>query len=196
MADIFIEDSNPESGFVGAGPDDNKQWFVMRDLTRSNAKLPAYRMLQAEKIKYFTPMTWKLFTRNGRQHREKMPCLHDLIFVYDTRKNIDPLVEKFPTFQYRYLRKTNRLPMTVRKEEMEHFIKAVESVELPFYYRPEEITPDMYNRRIRIIGGQLDGYEGHLLSKRGSKMKRLLVELPMWLAASVEVEPEYIQLIK
>lgn len=196
MADILIEDSNLENRFIGAGGDDNKQWFVMRDLTRSNAKLPAYRMLEEEKIRCFTPMTWKLFTRNGRRQREKMPCMHDLIFVYATRRNIDPLVEKFSTFQYRYLRKTNRLPMTVRKEEMERFIKAVESVELPFYYRPEEITSDMYNRKIRIIGGQLDGYEGYLLSKRGSKVKRLLVELPTWLAASVEVEPEYIQLIK
>ena len=41
----------------------------------------------------------------------------------------------------------------------------------------------------------LDGYEGHLLTVRGSKVKRLLVELPHLLMASVEVEPEYIQLL-
>ena len=54
----------------------------------------------------------------------------------------------------------------------------------------------MYRNRIRIIGGTLDGYEGFLLTMRGSKVKRLLVELPSLLAASVEVEPEYIELLQ
>ena len=53
----------------------------------------------------------------------------------------------------------------------------------------------MVTRKIRIIGGKLDGYIGTLLTTRGSKHKRLLVKLPMFLAASVEVEPEFIQLI-
>ena len=53
----------------------------------------------------------------------------------------------------------------------------------------------MRNRKIRIVGGHLDGYTGTLVTTRGSKTKRLLVELPMILAASVEVEAEYIQLI-
>ena len=85
--------------------------------------------------------------------------------------------------------------MTVREEEMNRFIRAVNTVERPRYYRPDEITPEMYHRRIRLMGGQLEGYEGYLLSTRGSKVKRLLVELPGLLAASVEVEPEYIQLL-
>ena len=46
------------------------------------------------------------------------------------------------------------------------------------YYLPEEITPEMHNRPIRIVGGPLDGYEGTLLTTRGSKVKRLLVEIP------------------
>ena len=53
----------------------------------------------------------------------------------------------------------------------------------------------MRNRRIRIIGGNLDGYEGSLITTRGSKVKRLLVEIPMLLAATVEVETEFIQLL-
>lgn len=53
----------------------------------------------------------------------------------------------------------------------------------------------MRNRKIRIVGGPLDGYEGSLVSVRGTAAKRLLVELPMLLAAAVEVEPEYIQLL-
>lgn len=172
-----------------------KQWFVMRDLTRSNAKCPAYRMLQGLNIACFTPMVSKIFLRQGKRERREVPYMHDLLFVYDTREAIDPLVESIPTFQYRYLRHTNRLPMTVRDEEMECFIRAVESSESPRYYRLDEITPDMLRQRIRIVGGQLDGYEGFLLTVRGSKTKRLLVQLPSLLAASVEIQPEYIQLV-
>ena len=171
------------------------QWFVMRDLTRSNAKMPAYQMLKEKDIRFFTPMVWKLCLVNGRRVRREVPYLHDLIFVYDTRETLDEIVAQVRTFQYRFLRHTYREPMTVRGQEMERFIRAVESVESPRYYLPEEITPDMRSRRVRIFGGSLDGCEGSLVTTRGSKVKRLLVEIPSLLAASVEVRPEYIQLI-
>ena len=78
---------------------------------------------------------------------------------------------------------------------MERFIYAVESSENPKFYSLNEVTSEMINRKIRIIGGKLDGYTGTLVTTRGSKVKRLLVELPSLLAASVEVEAEYIQLV-
>lgn len=102
-------------------------------------------------------------------------------------------MESVHTFQYRFLKQ--RKPMTVRDADMERFIKAVESSEKPKFYRPDEITPDMLSRKIRIIGGMLDGYTGTLVTMRGSKVKRLLVKLPTLLAAAVEVEPEFIHLI-
>ena len=96
--------------------------------------------------------------------------------------------------QYRYIYGGFMEPMTVREADMERFILAVTSSVSSKYYRPEEITPAMRNRRIRIIGGPLHGYEGSV-SVRGTTVKRLLVELPMLLAAAVEVEPEFIQLL-
>ena len=171
------------------------QWYVMRDLTRTNAQYPAYRMLRDKGMECFTPMTSRLSVKNGKRMREQVPFIHDLVFVYATREELDPIVERTPTLQYRFLRNTYRTPMTVREKEMNAFIGVVSTVETPQYYRPEEITADMYRRKIRIIGGQLEGYEGYLLSVRGSKTKRLLVELPTLPAASVEVEPEYIQLL-
>lgn len=173
----------------------DKQWFVMRDLTRSNAKQPAYQLLGNLGIECFTPMVSKILVRNGKRVCQKVPYMHDLLFVHDTNRVIAPIVERIPTFQFRYLRHTNRMPMTVRHEDMERFIRAVESSESPKYYRVDEITPAMLKHRIRLIGGQLDGLEGFLLTVRGSKVKRLLVELPALLAASVEVEPEYIQML-
>lgn len=169
------------------------RWFVMRDLTRANAKLPAYLMLKDMGVECFTPMVWKLVMSGSKREKRRVPFMHDLLFVHGRRLEIDPLVERVSTFQYRFLKQ--RRPMTVRDADMERFKHAVESSESPIYYKPEEITSGMLRREIRIIGGNLDGYTGHLVTVRGSKVKRLLVELPSLLAATVEVEPEYIQLL-
>lgn len=176
-------------------PQKTFRWFVMRDLKRANAKQPAYQYLQEKNVRVFTPMKWRIRMEKGKKVREEVPCIQDLLFVYDNRENLDPLVELIPTIQYRWLRNHYREPMTVSGSEMERFIGAVRASESPKYYLPEEITPEMVNRRIRIVGGPLDGYEGMLLSTRGSKVKRLLVELPDLLAVGVEVSPEFIQFV-
>lgn len=174
---------------------DERQWFVMRDLKRRNAKRPAYLMFKDKGMEFFTPMVHKLPTIHGKREDREVPFMQDLLFVKETKEKLDVIVEAIPTLQYRYKLGVQHTPIVVRNTDMERFIKAVEATENPKYYRPEEITPDMLNRKIRIIGGQLDGYTGTLVTTRGSKTKRLLVELPMLLAAAVEVNTEYIQLI-
>lgn len=174
---------------------DNPQWFVLRDLKRRHAKMPAYKMFEALKVRYFTPMVHRLVVVNGKRVDQEVPFMQDLLFVKDTREHLDLIVESTPKLQYRYKLGAQHMPIIVPTADMERFIHAVESGDNPKFYSPNEVTPDMVNRKIRIIGGKLDGYTGTLVTTRGSKTKRLLVELPMILAASVEVEAEYIQLI-
>lgn len=181
---------------VSGEPCPPRCWFVMRDLTRSNAKRPAYVLLGEQSVEVFTPMVRRTLLRNGRKTWVEVPFLHDLLFVHASRAEMDPIVEHTPTLQYRYVRGGWQEAMTVPAEEMERFIHAVRSTSSPRFYRPEEITPEMYGKRVRIVGGALDGYEGHLQSMRGSKVKRLLVELPNYLTASVEVQPDLIEVLK
>lgn len=170
-------------------------WFVLRDLKRVNAKLPAYKVLEDKQITVFTPMTWRLTLERGKKVRREVPCVPDLLFARGTREELDPIIGTIPTLQYRWLRNTYRLPMTVPDADMDRFIHAVTHSESPKYYLPEEITPEMHGRRITIVGGPLDGYSGILLTTRGSKVKRLLVELQNLLAVGVEVSPEYIRFV-
>lgn len=172
------------------------QWFVMRDLKRSNAKQPAYKLLNELKIKCFTPMIWKTFICKGKRILKEVPFMQDLLFVYDSRRVLDPIVERIATLQYRFVKGGKRMPMTVRTEDMDRFIKAVSTMERPNFYTPEEITPSMIGKKVRIVGGPLDGYEGNLQKIQGSKVKHLFVELPNVLTAAVEVNPEYIQVLK
>lgn len=167
----------------------------MRDLKRMNAKLPAYKLLRGMEMEVFVPMRWRLTARNGVRIREEVPLIQDLLFVHETRGDLDTVVRKTPTLQYRWLRGTWREPMTVADAEMERFIRAVNATEAPRYYLPEELSPEMCGRKVRIVGGVLDGYEGSLLTVRGSKVRRLLVELKNFLAVSVEVNPDFIQLL-
>ena len=120
--------------------DDACQWFVMRDLTRPNAKLPAYKLLDGLNIRTFTPMVWKLMLNHGKRERRQMPFIHDLLFVYSSRSALDSVVETTPMLQYRYLRGGYKVPMTVRAADMQRFIHAVRFSSSPQYYRPDEVT--------------------------------------------------------
>lgn len=177
-------------------PQESLQWFAMRDLKRRHAKLPAYKLFENLKVPYFTPMVHQLVVVNGKRIDQEVPFMPDLLFVKDTREHLDLIVESTPKLQYRYKIGVQHTPIIVPTAEMERFIYAVESSENPKFYSLNEVTSEMINRKIRIIGGKLDGYTGTLVTTRGSKVKRLLVELPSLLAASIEVEAEYIQLVK
>lgn len=177
-----------------------KKWYVLRDLKRTNAQVRAYQMLQTLPdlhLEVFTPLVQRTVIRAGKKVLTEVPFIHDLLFVYESQSILDPIIADIKTLQYRYVRggKQNE-PMTVRTEEMERFIALVQSRASIRYYKPEEITPSMYGRRIRIEGGgALDGFEGLLMTVRGSKVKRLVVQLEGLLAVGVEVDPEYIQFI-
>ena len=171
-------------------------WYALRDLSRSHSKNPAYRVLSDEGFEVFTPMTRRLFTENGRRVSREVPFMHDLLFVHEARERLDAAVGRVKNLQYRFARGGCRLPITVPNKEMEDFIRAVASSDEPRYFRPEEITPGMLGKRVRVIGGQLDGYEGRLLSARGSKRRRLLVEIPTFLTAAVEVSLDLIEIME
>ncbi|MCF0206738.1 MAG: UpxY family transcription antiterminator [Bacteroidales bacterium] len=171
------------------------KWYVMRDLKRPNALLPAYKMLQDMGIEVFTPMVDRVAVVGGKRIKKKVPFIPDLLFVHSNQETIDPIVERFSTFQYRYVRGLYHCCMTVPDLEMQRFIRAVSLGENVVYYKPEEITPGMVSKRVRILGGTFDGYEGDLLSVKGRRKKRLLVELQGMFAAGVDVSDcEFLEL--
>lgn len=167
----------------------------MRDLKRPNSLTPAYKQLAEMGVEIFTPMRWRIVSRKGVQSREEVPFIQDLLFVHSTSADIDNFLCGIPTLQYRFVRGSYRKPMIVGDNEMNRFMRAVQSVDTPQYYSVDELTPDMIGKQVCIVGGQLDGYEGKLLKCRGTKKRRLLVAIPNLIVAAVEVEPEFIQLV-
>lgn len=173
-----------------------KQWYAMRDLKRANALLPAYKQLSEAGIEVFTPMITCISLRNGRRTRREIPAIHDLLFVYDSRHNLDPIVAKTPTLQYRFKRGGKQgEPIVVPEEDMTRFICAVKAADNPKFYSAEEISSLMCGKNIRMIGGVLNGYEGKLQTVRGSKTKRLVVALSSLMAVSVKIEDEFVEVL-
>lgn len=176
-------------------------WYVLRDLKRPNSLHPAYLALQDEKFrlqdKLFIPMKQKVCSRQGKKEVKYVPYMNDLIFIHERREVLDAILDEVTSLQYRYVKggRQNE-PMKVRHADMERFIQAVLSADRVEYYSPQEVSPQLYGKHIRIIGGRLDGFEGRLLTQRGSRKKRLIVDLPGFLSATIEVNPAYIQLLK
>ena len=176
--------------------EEKKQWYALRDLKRSNALLPAFVQLREAGVEVFTPTKWRLVVKGGRKVRREIAVIHDLLFAYESRNILDPIVKQIPTLQYRYKKGGKYCePIVVSEDDMRRFIEAVSSTDNPKYYSAEEVPTLKCGQRIRILGGPMSGYEGKLLSVRGSKYKRLLVELPNLLAVSVEIQDEYIQVV-
>lgn len=174
------------------------QWFAMRDLTRPNAKLPAYKLLAEAQFSVFTPLTTKVVENGARRKRIEVPVVHDLLFVYSEKERLDRIVERTETLQYRYVKGGGyREPMVVPTADMERFIAAISSTKTPRYYQLDEITPNMYGARIRMVcNGPLNGFEGSLLKIKGSGKKRLVVKLPGLLAAAIEIaNTDFVELI-
>lgn len=178
---------------------EDRHWYVLRDLKRPNAKEPAYLQLRSEPYrveKVFTPMVTRERVRKGRKEVLRTPYLSDLVFAYDSRERLDRVVAAIPTLQYRFVKGgAQNEPMMVRDKEMDEFVAVVETG-LPLrYYAPEEVSPAIYGKTVRVIGGALDGRTGRLLSSRGKHPRRLIIELGGILSAAVEFDADYVVVI-
>ena len=59
------------------------------------------------------------------------------------------------------------------------------------------VAKALYHRmgdKVEIVG-IMNGYEGKLLAIRGSRKKKLVIEMPGLLAVEYEVSPEYVQFV-
>ena len=186
---------------MGTEKTSEDRWYVLRDLARPNAKKPAYKQLQempemADCV--FVPLKQHVFKEFGKPVVRFVPYMPDLVFVHKSKQELDPIVREMPLLQYRYVRGGKQYEaMSVRHKDFEKFRDAVNTANNNVeYYSFDEVRPEIYGSRIRIIGGRLDGFEGRLMTKKGSKFKRLLIDLQECnLSAAILVESDFIQVL-
>lgn len=172
------------------------KWYALRDFKRPNAIQHAWEMFRDKKMNVFTPKKWVLVTVKGKRIRKEVAFIPDLLFVHETRAVLDPIIETTATLQYRFRKYgAQNEPIVVPDADMDRFIQAVKTDKNPIYYKPSELTSDMIGKTIVVNGGPLNGYEGELLKIRGSKKRRLIVKIKDFLAAAVEVNTDYVQVL-
>ena len=170
------------------------QWFCLRDLKRPNAKIKGFQQLTDEGFRVFTPLKEKIRVSGGKRIKACLPVISDLLFVQSERDTLDKAIEKIPTLQYRFVKGgAYQEAMTVGDREMEDFIRVATLGNETRYLNPEEIDKSIIGKRVRVIGGPLDAVEGRVLSIRGKKNRRVLIELQGLLAMTFEVTPDLLE---
>ena len=116
---------------------------------------------------------------------------------FKLREELAPIIRKINLLQYRYICGGKQYEaMTVRHSAMSRFMEAVKELDKVEYYSLDEVSPTLYGKEIEIVGGRLDGFRGRLMSRRGSKVKRLIIDLEECnLSAAIQVDSEYIKLL-
>lgn len=171
-------------------------WFALRDLSRIHTNTPAYKVLAEKGVEVFTPLTNRVRIKRGKRIGREEPVIIDLLFARSTREILDPILAKLPNVQYRYSRGSYCKPIIVNDMDMNRFRDAVARFVKPDFFGLDEITPSMIGEKVRIIGGELDGVEGHILTVKGSKYKRLMVELPNYIVATTRLINALVEPVK
>ena len=147
------------------------QWFAMRATYRRGMQIK--ELLDRKGINNFIPMRYEIHLKNGRRRRELVPVIRDIVFVHTTQSELQRIKYGIPYFQYM---------MDIRNGE-------------------KIIVPDEVNLRkgtkVRITGGQFEGYEGVFVKVKGSRDRRVVISLQGILAlAMATLSPDLIEVIE
>ena len=172
------------------------RWYVLGSVSR-NQELKIRDELRRDSLDCFVPLRYVVKTIKGTRQRTMVPALSGLMFIKGT---VDELKEAIRDRKYGlYLRKStfsNKEDyLTVSDHDMQNFITFTEQAgEKIIYYAPDEIQLNPGDR-IRVNGGLYDGREGIIMRVKGKRKKQLVVSIPGILIASVEMEPDLVEVI-
>lgn len=144
----------------------------------------------------FVPLSYEVKTVRGQKQRKLIPALSGLLFVKGelealkdyTRDSAYPIFIRKSTFS------NHEEYLKIPTKAMEDFIAVTQHREEHVsYFRPEEIRLQEGDH-IRIKGGLYDGREGIIMRIKGKRNRHLVVQIPGFLAAAVELSPQMIEL--
>ena len=174
--------------------EEEQLWFAMRDQHRGLSSQYMYEHLASQGFETYTPTVKKSKLVKGHAVIVEIPYIRDLFFIHGTFSEIKAIMNPFCHFQFRYRTGVSpATPIVVPKKEMDDFIRVNQNSDSPEFISPDSIPADVRNRKIRVVGGPLDGVQGMLKTVRGSKFKTLYVELPGIMAISAVSQFDFIQ---
>lgn len=173
---------------------DTDLWHAMSAPYRR--EIMARDMFESEGMECFLPMRYVMGGSGRACRRELRPAVPSLIFVRASRSRIREVKQRHGIVQYLTRPESGRnVPITVPDRQMSSFRLAIQnSLDNYIYFRPGELDLSA-GRRVRIIGGALNGCEGTFMKVKGVRNRRLVIMLEGLGAVAAEVNPDYIEMI-
>ena len=152
--------------------------------------------LDAKSIKNFIPMHYEACSCGCRKYRKLVPVVHNLVFVYSSRKLIDSIKKELDyRVPVRYImdQETNT-PIIVPEKQMTDFIAVAGTYDEQLLWLKETHIACKRGDRVRIKGGLLKGVEGILVRIRGDR--RVVVSIQGFMAvATAFIHPALLERI-
>lgn len=171
-------------------------WFVMSATFRGEIKMK--QSLENLGFQCYVPLLHKIKkTRSGVYKKVVEPAIANMIFVYASRSEIQQVKSRFPRLQFHtYCENGRNVPIVVPPKQMESFIKATTIEDYNLSYLTVDEVDLKKGTRVAVVGGSLDGVEGVFVKVKGSKVKKVVVQLcGVSIVAAVEVAPDYIKVL-
>lgn len=171
--------------------DDQLLWYAMS--APYGRERRAADVLTATRVEHFIPWRRVDTLVRGRRVEREEPAVRNLVFVRATRRHLlalkaDGRINTLLQFKTRRLIEApgRTEPITVPDKMMADFIRVYTAT------RPDVLTlltPDDVSRlrpeaHVRIVGGPFDGCEGWYQRVRGSRERRFVVRLDMFMGCA------------
>lgn len=144
----------------------------------------------------FVPLSYEVKTIRGQKQRKLIPALSGLLFAKGELEALKDYTKgsAYPVFIRKSTFSNREDYLKIPTKAMEDFIAVTQHREEHVsYFRPEEISLQEGDH-IRIKGGFYDGREGIIIRIKGKRNRHLVVQIPGFLVAAVELSPQMIEL--
>ena len=148
-------------------------------------------------LEFYIAKHYVIRTVQGKRQRMLVPYIPNLLFIHASWTQIVNFKKTHPFIKFATWKKsTGTEYLIVPDAQMQNFIRVTSDNEKDVrYYKPEEINFGE-GTKVRVIGGELDGVEGTFIKVRGRRSRQLVVVLPKLLAASIQISPDYLEILK
>lgn len=128
----------------------NKSWYALR-ITYSR-ELAFKEYLDSRGVRNFLPMRYEYVFRGERKIRKLVPVVHNLVFVYATRSEVDEMKSTVgASLPIRYIMdRETRQPITIPEVQMRSFIAVAGNYDEQVVYLDPSVVSMKRGDRVRV----------------------------------------------
>lgn len=173
------------------------RWFAIR--VEYRGEMAVKRYLDAKGIEHFLPMQYREVVAGRRKIRKLVPSVHNLIFIRTTKQQIDR-IKSTTAYPIRYMMQrdgSRSHPIVVPDREMLDFIRVAGTFDDRLLYLADTDVRPREGDRVRILSGPFAGVTGIYMRVKGTRCRRVVVEVPGIAAvATASLPPSMIEVIE